>query len=236
MERPERADPAAEHAAHDQRDREQTDRPEEAAVDGVRREHGHRADERIREEERLDRQREAHGSVRLRREASVEARLEEEVHEDGEEADLRRATDPHERADALARGNAGARELGVLLLLLGRRRAGRPDPQRALAVRDAQLLGRRHRGHVLLLRDDRRRGRRRARRLAIDRLHRAHVAGLPRDRLDLDVRRLRVVQRRVIDGAHVERDPRVRLALTRRPLITRGGLRAHQTSRTLRFS
>ena len=122
VERAERADPAAEDAAEDEREREEADAPEQPAVDRVRREHGHRADERIGEQERLDRERQAHRRVRLRGEAAAEARLEEEVHEEDEEADLRRATHPHEDADALPRGDAGAGELRIELLLLGRDR------------------------------------------------------------------------------------------------------------------
>ena len=94
---------------------------------------GHRRHERIGEEERLDRERQAHRRVRLRGEGSAEARLEEEVHEEGEEADLRRAPHPDERADALARRDAGAGELRILLLLL--RRAARSPATGGAAVR-----------------------------------------------------------------------------------------------------
>ena len=94
VERAEGADPAAEDAPEDQREREQPDAPEQPAVDGVRRQQRHRRDERIGEQEPLDRQRQAHGRVGARREAPAERRLEEEVEEEGEEPDLRRRAAP----------------------------------------------------------------------------------------------------------------------------------------------
>ena len=58
MERAEGADPPAEHSSEDQREREQTERPEQAAIDGMRRQQRHDSDERVGEEESLDGQRE----------------------------------------------------------------------------------------------------------------------------------------------------------------------------------
>ncbi len=109
MERSERADPSAEDATEDQREREEADAPEKAAVDGVRRERGHRRDERIGEQVRFDRKRESHRLIRARGERSAERRLKKKVHEEREEPDLRDAADPLQSADALARGDAAAR-------------------------------------------------------------------------------------------------------------------------------
>ncbi len=107
VERPEGADPTAEDAAEDEREREHAHRPGEPAIDVVRREHRHRGDEGIGEQERLDRLREADARVGAGEGAS-EGGLEEQPGEQEEEARLRRAPNPNEDADDRARGEAAA--------------------------------------------------------------------------------------------------------------------------------
>ncbi len=112
VERAERADPAAEDATEDHREGEEAHAPEQPPVHGVGREGRHRPDERIGEQERLDRERQPHRRVRPCSEAAAEPRLEEEVHEQAEEEDLRGAARPLEDDGDAARGDAGAGELG----------------------------------------------------------------------------------------------------------------------------
>jgi hypothetical protein len=104
---------------------------QETAIDGVRREERHRADEGIGEEKRFDRKRQPNRRIGARGEAPAEAGLEEEVHEHREEEDLREAPDPHEGANRSSGGDAAAGELGVDLLFL-RAGSGNTDPERVV--------------------------------------------------------------------------------------------------------
>src|SRR5215467_12552575 len=102
MERSERTDPTAKHTTKNQREREQAHAPQKPAIHGVRRKRGHRGDEWIREQKRFDGKRKTNGLIRLRCERSAKRSLEKEIHEDGEEPDLRCAPHPFQNSNALS--------------------------------------------------------------------------------------------------------------------------------------
>ena len=119
VQRPERADPAAEHAPEGEGEPDDGKRPREPAIDGVRREQRHGGHERIREQEPLDGPRQAHRSVGACREGAAEGRVEEQEEKEPDEKHLTSAPRPDELPDDRASRNPGS----ASLLLGGRARA-----------------------------------------------------------------------------------------------------------------